>query len=267
LIVRLLYLWVALVATVNAAQWEPSLASIASLRTGGAELVSSDAVTLDSGDLALVTYWEVRTKDDLDVYRCIDVVDSRLSNISQQCWSALRPTGRGPVVLEQVRSSADICGRPDDLGGISTAAYCSFSQPTTIRTSYFSLMVMPLDGESLVSVGDEGGSLVVTSQPWPGSTFFEVRATDRRSRAFFAGVSSTSEIPQLQDGNTVCEATRVAGRDWMNCQSNGAETVTNYLIEGNMLYEVSYSANVSATVRQAMESIFNSLDVGEIGQP
>jgi hypothetical protein len=85
-----------------AAQWVPSLATIASLRTGHAALTSSDAIALAGGKLALVTYWESRTSHDLDIYRCIDVVDKAFNGVSQTCWSALRPSGRGPTVLDNV---------------------------------------------------------------------------------------------------------------------------------------------------------------------
>jgi len=47
-----------------------------------------------------VTYWEVRSSRDLDIYRCVDVVDKAFTAVSQTCWSALalRPSGRGPAV-------------------------------------------------------------------------------------------------------------------------------------------------------------------------
>jgi hypothetical protein len=97
--------------TAHAQQWEQSLASPASLRTGGASLVSSDAVTLDDGKLALITYWEVGTSHDLDVYRCIDVVDSAFAPTSQQCWSweaaGCPPSGRRPGEEEIVAVRPD----------------------------------------------------------------------------------------------------------------------------------------------------------------
>lgn len=80
------------------AQWVHSLATIASLRTGHAALTSSNAIKLAGDRLALITYWEVRTAHDLDVYRCIDVVDDAFNAVSETCWSALRPSGRATVM-------------------------------------------------------------------------------------------------------------------------------------------------------------------------
>jgi hypothetical protein len=81
-------------AASHAQQWQPSLATTASLRTGKAELVTSDALDLGTGRIALITYWELRTTDDLDVYRCIDIVDSQFASERQECWRVLRPSGR-----------------------------------------------------------------------------------------------------------------------------------------------------------------------------
>ena len=41
----------------HAAEWEQTLASTSSLRTGGARLVSSDVLRGDNGESALITYW------------------------------------------------------------------------------------------------------------------------------------------------------------------------------------------------------------------
>jgi hypothetical protein len=62
-------------AQAAADEWEPTLATTASLRTGDARLVASDALGLGDGDSALVTYREIlRDAGHLDVYRCVDVV-------------------------------------------------------------------------------------------------------------------------------------------------------------------------------------------------
>jgi hypothetical protein len=75
-------------------EWEDSLASIPALRTAGASLVSSDALVLEGESYALITYWESRSRDDVDFYRCVDVTDSSFATVQQNCWKALRPTGR-----------------------------------------------------------------------------------------------------------------------------------------------------------------------------
>jgi hypothetical protein len=245
----------------HAQQWEPSLASTASLRTGGASLASSDAVTLDDGNLALITYWEVRTSHDLDVYRCIDVVDSAFAPLSQQCWSVLRPAGRGPATIDGVLSSRDICGRPDDLGGLSEAAYCSFSKPTKLRTPYFELMIEPFDDEGLVAVGEEGRSLVLTSPPWPSWVFLEVRATNKGDRPFFTDVSSTAEIPGKSNDDTQCALVTVSNRVWAACRSRTSlGATTYYLIDDNLLYEVSYTADLPESVQGQVDSILATLE-------
>jgi hypothetical protein len=101
-IVGVLFCWRVLSAEPAAAQWVHSLATIASLRTGHAALTSSNAIKLSGDRLALITYWELRTAHDLDVYRCIDVVDNAFNAVRETCWSALRPSGRVPAVLKNV---------------------------------------------------------------------------------------------------------------------------------------------------------------------
>jgi hypothetical protein len=245
----------------HAQQWEPSLASPASLRTGGASLASSDAVALDDGNLALITYWEVRTSRDLDVYRCIDVVDSAFVPVSQRCWSALRPTGRGPVTIDGVFSSNDICGRPDDLGDLSEAAYCSFSKPMKVRTPYFELVIEPFEDEGLVAVVEEGRSLVLTSPPWPSSVYLEVRATNKEGRPFFADVSSATEIPDKSNDDTQCTAVTVFNRIWAACRSRTSPgTATSYLIDNDLLYEATYTADLPESFQRQVDSILATLE-------
>ena len=98
MIIRFLIIFFAVVAHVQAAQWEQTLATTASLRTGGAHLVSSDVLGLTGGDSALITYWEsARGTNDRDIYRCVDIVDSEFEPISQACWKVLTPAGRRPI--------------------------------------------------------------------------------------------------------------------------------------------------------------------------
>ena len=80
---------------VQAAEWEQTLATTSSLRTGGARLVASDALKLDDGESALITYWEVpHDAAGMDIYRCVDVVGQQFSPRRQTCWKVLTPAGR-----------------------------------------------------------------------------------------------------------------------------------------------------------------------------
>lgn len=93
-----LSLLVMLLPAQAAEEWEQTLATTSSLRTGGARLVASDALSLDDGDSALVTYWEiVRDAGNLDVYRCVDVVGHDFAAQRQTCWKVLTPIGPRPV--------------------------------------------------------------------------------------------------------------------------------------------------------------------------
>lgn len=82
----------------GAAEWEQTLASTASLRTGGARLVSSDVLQVDNSESALITYWEsAPDAADRDIYRCVDIVGPDFSPLRQTCWKILTPTSRRPV--------------------------------------------------------------------------------------------------------------------------------------------------------------------------
>lgn len=84
--------------SVHAAEWEQTLASTASLRTGGARLVSSDVLKVDDGESALITYWEsAPDATDRDIYRCVDIVGEDFSPLRQMCWKVLTPIGGRPV--------------------------------------------------------------------------------------------------------------------------------------------------------------------------
>lgn len=248
-------------SAVEAEQWVSSLATTASLRTGGATLVSSDALHMDDGQIALITYWERRAGNDLDIYRCVDVVDESFHEINQQCSSVLRPTGRGPIVIDHAESSRDICDEPDDFGDISKIAYCPLESATQIRTPYFEITIEPLGDKGLVSVSGGGRVLSLTGVPWPGSSFLEVRAIDRRDRAFFADARTTRDIVRLANGDTHCRLTTSGSRDWATCQSaDEPSTTVRYLIEAKILYEISFRADVTADVRRTIDAILTTFD-------
>jgi hypothetical protein len=242
---RTFTLYILLSTAVHAAdQWQPSLASIGSLRTGGASLVSSDAVALDDGGFALITYWEFRTSRDVNFYRCIDTVNADFASTGQQCWSALRPTGRGPVVIDPARTSNDICGRPDDFFGLSSVEFCVVSEPTVLQTPYFRLMITPFQDGSMVSLSDDGRYLLVSDE-LPSETFLEVRVTMLDEHAVFAGASSVENLLDLEPENLACEVETTAGRQWASCIALDApERAIRYTVDDRFIYEISHTSNV-----------------------
>ena len=76
--------------------WQKTGATTASLRTGGAYLVASDAVQVDHEKTALVTYWIwPEGVDNQEVYRCVDIVATvDFEHAAQRCWKVLRAAGR-----------------------------------------------------------------------------------------------------------------------------------------------------------------------------
>ena len=76
--------------------WQETGATTASLRTGGAYLVSSDAIEIDDEKTALVTYWIwPEGADNQEVYRCVDIVAKvDFAHAAQKCWKVLRALGR-----------------------------------------------------------------------------------------------------------------------------------------------------------------------------
>lgn len=81
-----------MVFSAHAAEWEQTLASTSSLRTGGARLVSSDVLQVDESETALITYWESSTQTpNRNIYRCVDIVGSDFAPIRQTCWRVLTP--------------------------------------------------------------------------------------------------------------------------------------------------------------------------------
>jgi hypothetical protein len=91
----------------QAAQWASTEATTASLRTGGARLVSSDSHSLNDDKTALITYWEIgRGTDDLEIYRCVDVVGDDFAPLSQTCWKVRRAAGRASIKSDRRESSS-----------------------------------------------------------------------------------------------------------------------------------------------------------------
>lgn len=87
----------AVTCSAQAAEWEETLASTASLRTGGARLVSSDVLKVDNGESALITYWESAPEvASRKVYRCVDIVGPDFALLRQTCWKVLTPAGKRP---------------------------------------------------------------------------------------------------------------------------------------------------------------------------
>lgn len=81
----------------QAAEWEQTLASTASLRTGGAHLVSSDVLKVDDDESALITYWEsAPNAANREIYRCVDFVGPDFAPLRQACWKVLTPAASRP---------------------------------------------------------------------------------------------------------------------------------------------------------------------------
>ena len=76
--------------------WEKTGATTAALRSGGAYLVSSDAILVDDEKTALITYWIwPEGVDNQEVYRCVDIVATiDFEHAAQRCWKVLRARGR-----------------------------------------------------------------------------------------------------------------------------------------------------------------------------
>lgn len=90
-----IFLLAASVLPAQAAEWEQTLASTASLRTGGAHLVSSDVLKVDDDESVLITYWESSPDSaSREVYRCVDIAGPDFSPLRQTCWKVLTPAAR-----------------------------------------------------------------------------------------------------------------------------------------------------------------------------
>jgi hypothetical protein len=246
----------------QAEPWESSLASVASLRTGGASLVSSDSLQLDHGQFALISYWEARSESNLDVYRCVDIADSSFATISQQCWRALRPTGRAPRVVEGVTSSRDLCGQPDTQSLFSEIAFCAFANPFTVQTPYFEIVVDPFEGGGLVAVRAEGRYLLVTDEELPASVFFEVRADGPAAYPELSGLTHAEELLDRPPEGLLCELATIAGREWIRCQASETPlSVTHYRMTDSTVYSVVFNSDASLPNRHVIQSIFDSLQL------
>lgn len=252
-----------LCSAAHAAQWEPSLASVASLRTGGASLVSSDSMALNHGQYALITYWEVRSDTDLDVYRCVDVTDASFAPISQECWRALRPADRAPQVVEDVTSSEDLCGQPGSASVLSVIAFCEFSEPFVVRTPHFELTLTPFMTGGLVAARENGRYLLVTDGALPASVSFEVRANSLAAFPELSGLADSEELLRQPPDGLQCHVEEKAGRPWVACQSiESPSSVIHYLMTDGVVYAVTYDFELSPENGQAVDMMFNSLRLG-----
>jgi hypothetical protein len=245
------------------AQWESSLATVASLRTGGASLVSSDAMALGDGQLALITYWEARSDSNLDVYRCVDITDGGFETIRQACWRALRPAGRAPRVAEDVTSSEDLCGRPNIESTFGSIAFCAFSKPFVVRTPHFELTLVPFEAGGLVAARERGGYLVVTDEALPASVFFEVRADSLAAFTELSGLAGPDELLRQPSEGLRCESEEVTGRQWIVCRAIAPPLhVIRYLLADGVVYTVTFDAGASPADSESIELMFDSLRPG-----
>lgn len=250
----------------QAEPWESSLASVASLRTGGASLVASDSMRLDHGQSALITYWEARSESDFDVYRCVDIADSNFATISQRCWRALRPTGRAPRVVDGAMSSEDLCGQPDSRSRFSVIAFCAFSNPLVVRTDYFNVVLDPFDDGGLVAVRDEGRYLLVTDEEVPASVYFEVQAAGPDAYPELSGLAGPEDLLVQAPEGLMCEPVTRSAVEWIRCEATGApRSVVHFSMTGSTVYSVVFNSNASLADRQTIELMFDSLRLSDSG--
>ena len=246
--------------TASAAEWEQSLATVPALRTGGASLVSSDALAIEGGRYALITYWESRSRDDVDFYRCVDIADSTFATVRQDCWKALRPTGRGPVTASRVTSSNDICGRPNATSNTENVAFCTFSSSLVLSTPYFEVALSPFENGGLVAVREQGRHLIASDDDLPASVLLNIRAGVLAEEQDLAGISNTNDFATDAPQGLSCSIEDFAGNEWAVCQPDGfSSNIVQYRIEGDTVYQIGFNTDLSATdlavVRATMLSL------------
>lgn len=257
---RLLVLSILFIAVADAAEWEQSLATVPALRTGGASLVSSDALEIEGGRYALITYWESRSQDDLDFYRCVDLADSSFATVRQDCWKALRPSGRGPVTVSAVTSSADICGEPNAASDTGSIAFCAFSRSFVVSTPFFEVALSPFENGGLVAVREQGRHLIVSDEDLPASVLLNIRAGILSEEQELEGISSTNDFATGALQDLQCSIEDFAGSEWAVCQPDGfSSSVVQYRIVGGTVYQIAFNTNLSAAdlavVRATMLSL------------
>lgn len=264
--IRRVFLSLLACTTAQADPWEASLASVASLRTGGASLVSSDSLQIDNGQFALITYWEARTESNLDFYRCVDITDSSFATGSEQCWRALRPTGRAPRVAASVTSTGNLCGQPDSQSGFGEIAFCGFSDPFTLETNHFRITLDPFENGGLVAVRDEGRYLLVTDEALPASAFFEVRMDAPTASSALTELADSELLSERIPDARQCEPVSVAGREWLRCDSPEPPlSVAHYLFTNSAVFTVAYNSDNSPENNRTIESMFRSLRLTGLG--
>lgn len=262
MISRFLFLFL-LFGIANGAEWEQSLATVPALRTGGASLVSSDALTIEGGRYALITYWESRSRDDVDFYRCVDIADSTFATVRQDCWKALRPTGRGPVTVSHVTSSDDICGPPNAASTTESVAFCAFSRSFVLATPYFEIALSPFETGGLVAVREQGRHLIVSDSGLPASVLLNVRAGILADEPELAGIASTDDLAADPPEGQQCSIEEFAGRKWAGCRADSFPTnVVQYLIEGDTVYQVGFNTDLSAADLAVVRATMRSLRPG-----
>ena len=251
-----------LINTASGAEWEQSLATVPALRTGGAVLVSSDAIEIDGGRYALITYWEARSRDDLDFYRCVDIADSTFATSRQNCWKALRPTGRAPTTVSDVTSSDDICGQRDMPSSAENVAFCAFSRSFNLSTPYFDIALSPFENGGLVAVREQGRQLIVVDGDLPASVLLNVRAGILSDEPKLSEISATDDFATNPPEGLQCDVEPFAGREWAVCRQDGFPTnVVQYFIEGNEVYEAGFNTDVSANDLAVVRATMLSLRV------
>lgn len=262
ILIRRFLLVFSFIGIAEAAEWESSLATVPALRTAGASLVSSDAVVMEGESYALVTYWESRAGDDVDFYRCVDITDSSFATVRQDCWKALRPTGRAAATISQATSSAQICGRPNTPTDTERVAFCAFSEPLVLSTPHFEITLSPFERGGLVALREQGRHLIVVDENLPASVLLEVRAEDLAARPDLTGVTSTPAFARQPPEGLQCALENLAGTQWAACHPDGFPTsVVQFLFEADTVYQVTFSTEVPAADRAVIRGMLQSLRV------
>jgi len=236
---------------------------VPALRTGGASLVSSDAIEIEGGRYALITYWENRSGDDLDFYRCVDIADSTFATVRQNCWKAQRPTGRGPTTFSDVTSSDDICGQVDVASNAENVAFCAFSRSFNLSTPYFEIALSPFEKGGLVAVREQGRHLIVIDDDLPASVLLNVRAGMLGDEPELSGLTATNHFVTNAPEGLQCALEIIAGLEWAVCRKDGIPTdVVQYFIEEDAVYQVGFNTDLPADDLAVVRATIFSLRPG-----
>jgi hypothetical protein len=121
-------------------------------------------------------------------------------------------------------------------------------------------MLMPFEDGGSVYVGENGRVLVVTTQEILSPVFLEVQAVQRAAHPEFVNYESMAEFLASPSDTAQCEAQVVREREWALCQqADFPGSVVRYLLEQDMVYQVSATSSASVADAELIESMISSL--------